>query len=55
MAILQRASLVASQEWHTGAAQSDAAFLTAEEVDWVNRTIGYSRKRLKSRSGIGIV
>jgi integrase len=40
--------------WHTGAAQSDAAFLMAEDVDWVNRTISYSRKKLKSRGGIGI-
>jgi integrase len=35
--------------WHTGAAQSDAACLTAEDVDWNQRTICYSRKKLKSR------
>jgi integrase len=35
--------------WHTGAAQSDAAFLTAEDIDWNQRTICYSRKKLKSR------
>ena len=39
--------------WHTGAAQSDAAFLTAEDVDWTNRTISYSRRKLRSR-GTGI-
>ncbi len=37
--------------WHTGAAQSDAAWLTAEDVDWSQRTICYSRKKLKSRGG----
>ncbi len=40
--------------WHTGAAQSDAAYLLAEDVDWNSRTISYSRKKLKGRSGIGI-
>ncbi|MBU6401922.1 MAG: tyrosine-type recombinase/integrase [Verrucomicrobia bacterium] len=35
--------------WHTGAAQSDAACLVAEDVDWNQRTICYSRKKLKSR------
>jgi site-specific recombinase XerD len=35
--------------WHTGAAQSDAAHLTAEDIDWNQRTICYSRKKLKSR------
>ena len=40
--------------WHTGAAQSDAAWLTAEDVDWNQRTICYSRKKLKSRGGNGI-
>ena len=35
--------------WHTGASQSDAAFLSAEDVDWENRTICYSRRKLKSR------
>lgn len=38
--------------WHTGAAQSDAAFLTAEDVDWTQRTICYSRKKLKGRAGV---
>lgn len=38
--------------WHTGAAQSDAAFLTAEDVDWTQRTISYSRKKLKGRAGV---
>ena len=38
--------------WHTGAAQSDAAFLLAEDVDWTQRTISYSRKKLKGRAGI---
>lgn len=35
--------------WHTGASQSDAAFLLAEDIDWRNQTISYSRKKLKSR------
>jgi integrase len=39
--------------WHTGAAQTDAAFLCAEDIDWEHRTICYSRKKLKSR-GTGI-
>ncbi len=38
--------------WHTGAAQSDAAYLLAEDVDWNQRTISYSRKKLKGRAGI---
>jgi integrase len=35
--------------WHTGASQSDAAFLTAEDIDWASHTICYTRKKLKSR------
>jgi integrase len=35
--------------WHTGAAQSDAACLLAEDINWEQRTICYSRKKLKSR------
>jgi integrase len=35
--------------WHTGAAQTDAACLLAEDIDWDHRTICYSRKKLKSR------
>jgi len=35
--------------WHTGAAQSDAAYLSAEDIDWEQRTICYSRQKLKSR------
>jgi integrase len=37
--------------WHTGAAQTDAACLLAEDIDWDNRTICYTRKKLKSRGG----
>ena len=40
--------------WHTGASQSDAACLMAEDVDWNNRTIAYSRKKLKSRGATSI-
>jgi integrase len=40
--------------WHTGASQTDAACLLAEDVDWNSRTISYSRAKLKSRGGIGI-
>src|SRR5262245_25958471 len=35
--------------WHTGASQTDAACLMAEDVDWNSRTICYSRRKLKSR------
>ena len=37
--------------WHTGASQTDAACLLAEDVNWNNRTISYSRAKLKSRAG----
>jgi integrase len=37
--------------WHTGAAQTDAACLSAEDVNWNSRTISYYRKKLKSRAG----
>jgi len=37
--------------WHTGPAQTDAACLTAEDIDWEHLTICYSRKKLKSRGG----
>jgi len=40
--------------WHTGASQSDAACLLAEDVNWNSRTISYSRKKLKGHAGIGI-
>ena len=40
--------------WHTGASQTDAACLLAEDVDWNSRTICYTRAKLKSRGGIGI-
>jgi hypothetical protein len=35
--------------WHTGASQTDAACLLAEDVNWNSRTISYSRAKLKSR------
>jgi len=38
--------------WHTGASQTDAACLPAEDVNWNTRTISYSRAKLKSRTGI---
>jgi integrase len=38
--------------WHTGASQTDAACLTAEDINWKDRTISYWRKKLKSRTGI---
>lgn len=31
--------------WHTGASQSDIAFLEAKDVDWENQTISYVRKK----------
>jgi hypothetical protein len=41
--------------WHTGASQTDAVCLLAEDVDWNRRTISYSRAKLKSGGGIGIM
>ncbi len=35
--------------WHTGAAQSDGACLRAEDINWDERTICFTRKKLKSR------
>jgi integrase len=37
--------------WHTGASQTDAACLTAEDINWEDRTICYQRAKLKSRGG----
>ena len=34
--------------WETGAAQSDAANFTAEDVDWQTRTISYFRQKIGS-------
>jgi len=36
--------------WETGAAQSAAAGLTAEHVDWQSRTITYFRAKTGSRA-----
>jgi site-specific recombinase XerD len=36
--------------WETGAAQSDAASMTAEDVDWQSRTITYFRMKTGSRA-----
>jgi integrase len=33
--------------WHTGASQSDAAHLLAEDINWQARTIGYIRRKLR--------
>lgn len=38
--------------WHLGGSQSDIAFLTADDIDWTDRTIGYNRKKLEGRSVI---
>jgi integrase len=38
--------------WHTGASQTDAACLTAEDINWNTRTISYCRTKLKSRAGM---
>src|SRR5580765_7073275 len=35
--------------WHTGAAQSDGACLRADDINWSERTICFTRKKLKSR------
>ena len=36
--------------WETGAAQGDAASLTAENIEWSSRTITYFRKKTGSRA-----
>jgi integrase len=36
--------------WHLGGSQSDVAALRAEEVDWKNRTIAYSRMKTGSHA-----
>jgi integrase len=36
--------------WETGASQSDAADMTAEDVDWQSRTITYFRQKTGSRA-----
>jgi integrase len=36
--------------WETGAAQSDAANLKAEDIDWLSRTITYFRMKTGSRA-----
>jgi hypothetical protein len=36
--------------WHTGAAQSDGACLRAEDINWNEHTICFTRKKLRSRS-----
>ncbi|HMD54778.1 MAG TPA: tyrosine-type recombinase/integrase, partial [Phycisphaerae bacterium] len=38
--------------WHTGASQTDAACLLAEDINWQTRTISYTRAKLKHRTGI---
>jgi integrase len=40
--------------WHTGASQTDAACLLAEDVNWQTKTISYARAKLKSRPGMAI-
>lgn len=58
-AIIQREQNVERRDfyellWYTGAAQSDAACLRSEDVDWNNRTLSYGRKKLKSRNSNSI-
>ncbi|HTI98653.1 MAG TPA: hypothetical protein VL527_07090 [Dongiaceae bacterium] len=36
--------------WHLGGAQSDIAFLTAEDIDWRARTIAYRRQKTGATS-----
>jgi integrase len=33
--------------WETGASQTDAALLTAENIDWTNGVLVYDRKKLR--------
>jgi integrase len=40
--------------WHTGASQTDAACLNAEDIDWNSRTICYARRKLRSRDATKI-
>ena len=40
--------------WLTGAAQSDGACLLAEDINWDERTICFTRKKLKGRAGPSI-
>ena len=40
--------------WETGAAQTDAAILKAEDIDWSARTITYFRKKTGTRAQITI-
>jgi integrase len=34
--------------WHLGASQTDLAMLTAEDVDWEQKTIGFFRRKTKT-------
>lgn len=38
--------------WHLGGAQTDIATLCAEDIDWPNRTVSYSRRKTGSHSHI---
>ncbi len=40
--------------WETGAAQADAANMTAEDVDWNSRTITYFRQKTGARAQFSI-
>jgi len=40
--------------WETGAAQTDAAILRAEDIDWQARTVTYFRKKTGTRAQITI-
>ena len=41
--------------WETGASQTDGASLTAENIDWVNETISYHRRKLGTESSPAIL
>lgn len=34
--------------WHSGVAQSDAARLMAEDIDWDSRVVSYQRQKTKT-------
>lgn len=40
--------------WHTGASQTDAAMIRAENIDWQTRILRYSRKKTESPAAIQI-
>lgn len=40
--------------WHTGAAQADAAFMLAENINWQQRILCYTRRKLAKRNSTSV-